>query len=386
MSGRRASPDRTSAVLVGVEKYGAGPEWNLPGPVRDVLDVHGWLRSRGVPAERIQTLVSPVDEHVELVEHAEMHAVPATSAAVRGAFNTLHDQAGDLLFVFWAGHGVIHEQQHRLFMADATTSDKRNVSLETLTRSLASGYFPGFPSQIVIVDACANYQSWAFSFPSEELPRGEPLPHEQFLFFAAQPGQVAKNLGEERRGLFSRELLAQLGRYGGTSWPPDMRELAERVQAEFAALRASGQSSQTPIWEWSRDWEGNTIALGASTVQRGGRLPPREPWELTFQQLAALTEALLACGILARPEGRDDLLAQVRLEIRAAASRRSDARSDVMNIVRTASSYAGGLEELLAVVRFIEGPSAGRKSVDDVVARHFPALRTASEDSSGVPS
>lgn len=380
MTDRTAAPARTHAVLVGIEKYEAGGEWNrLSGPVRDVLAFHEWLRSRNVPADQITTLVSPLDENVALVEQSKVKTSPATSGEVRRAFNALQDKRGDLLLLFWAGHGVVHEDQHRLFVADATTKDKRNLDLEALQKSLRSSYFPGFPLQILIVDACANYQSFGFTFPSEELPCGSPLDHEQFVFFAARPGQVAKNLGEEKRGLFSREFLKQ-ARLADAGWPPDMRAVAERVQDEFARLRASGDAAQTPVYQWSRDWNGNSVKLGGSPAGPSHR-PAGESSELSFEQLAGLTNALAACSKMALPDGRNDVLAQIRSDVAGAVPRRADTRSDVMNIVRTSANYPGGLEELLRHVRYYEAGSASWRVVEKLIETRLPNLKMPSEES-----
>ena len=388
MSERIADPARTHAVLVGIEKYDAGGEWNkLSGPVPDVLAFHEWLRSRNVPTGQIQTLVSPQDENVALLDQAKVERTPATSTNVRKAFSALHGMHGDLLFVFWAGHGVVHEKQHRLFLADATTNDKRNLDLDGLLESLGSSYFSGFPRQIFIVDACANYQSFAFTYPSEELPCGDPLPHEQFVFFAAQRGQVAKNLGGENRGLFSREILKQIRNLPDSIWPPDMRSLAEKVQGEFAALRASGNLDQTPTYQWNRDWDGNEIELKTPPPSsEGERRPPIETWELTFNQKSGLTDVLMNCSSMSRSESRNDVLSQIRSDVRGAVRHRPDTKSDVMNIILAASQYHGGLEELLSIIHYYEGQSLSWNKVERVVANLLPNLRTPSTESPGASS
>jgi hypothetical protein len=381
MTTRTADPARTHAVLVGIEKYEAGGDWNrLSGPVRDVLAFHEWLLSRNVPADQIMTLVSPLDKNIPLVEQSKITTSPATSTEVLRALNTLQPKRGDLLFIFWAGHGVVHEDEHRLFLADATTNHKRNLDLETLQKSLRSSYFPGFPLQIIIVDACANHQSFAFTFPSESVPCGNPLGHEQFVFFAARPGQVAKNLGEEKRGLFSQEFLRKVQELPDERWPPDMRSVAESVQATFAALRATSNLAQTPIYQWSRDWDGNAVKLGGfPTADQPGR-PQRETWELTFSQLGGLTNALSGCTKMTLPDGRNDVLAQIRSDIAGSVPRRSDTKSDVMNIIRTATNYPGGLEELLWHVRYYEGRSTPWRGVEKYIATRIPNLKIPSEE------
>ena len=375
MTERAAEPARTHAMLVGIEKYDAGGEWNrLSGPVRDVLAFHAWLRSRNVPADQIITLVSPRDENVALVEHSKIKVGAATSGGVLQALNALQPKRGDLLFLFWAGHGLVHEEEHRLFLADATTNHKRNLDLDALGRSLRSSYFPGFPLQILIVDACANYQRYPFTFPSEPVPCGNPLAHEQFVFFAARPGQVAKELHEEKRGLFTREFLSKVQEGEDFPWPPDMRSVAESVQARFAALRTASNLDQTPIYEWSRDWDGNSIKLGTSAADEPSRRQQHESRLITFNQLAGLTKALAGCAKMALPEGRNDVLAQIRSSIAVSVPRRADTKSDVMNIVRTATNYPGGLEELLWHVRFYESGTASWDAVEKFIATQLPQV------------
>ena len=208
MTVRPADPARTHAVLIGIESYAAGSDWDLDGPARDVLAMHDWLRGHKVPLAQIYTVASPLPRNAALFGEAGLASLPATSGSIRRVLNAVREQTGDLLVLFWAGHGAINQKEHRLFVADATTADKRNWHWEGLRDSLGSTYFAGLPRQIVIVDACADYRNdFQFTAPAESLPVGEPLPHEQFVFFATQPGQTAKNLGIERRGLFSEELL-----------------------------------------------------------------------------------------------------------------------------------------------------------------------------------
>lgn len=385
MSHRTARASSTHAILVGIERYAAGADWDLSGPARDVVGFHEWLVSRGVPHDQIQTLISPMEENSALSKDPKINVAPGTSEAVRDAFNAVHAKSGELLFVFWAGHGVVSEKQRRLFFADATKHDKRNIDFDALLESLKSSYFAGFPFQIIVVDTCANYQSFPFTFPGEELPQGNALPHEQFMFFAARHGEVARNLGRENRGLFSRELLKQLIRRQDSTWPPDMRTVAEAVQGEFASFRAAGLADQTPVYVWNRDWDGNAIELKSPPSSAEERPAPKAPWELTFPQLASLTDALISCTSMSVSAGRNDVLAQLRLEIRGAVPRRSDTKSDVINILRTASSYPGGLEEVLTIVHYLEGASAGWLMVRKVVADRFPEIPMQSMESAGAP-
>ena len=56
-------PTDTLAVIVGVEQYAAGKPWGLDGPALDACRFAAWLTGRGVPADRITLLVSPLPEN-----------------------------------------------------------------------------------------------------------------------------------------------------------------------------------------------------------------------------------------------------------------------------------------------------------------------------------
>ena len=158
MSERSADPTRTFALVVGIEKYDAGSNWNLDGPVTDALEFYQWLLARNVSRENIHLLLSPLDENIARIQESNLGASPATSSAIRYGLNALHETKGDLLMLFWAGHGIVSgEKQRRLFYADATGDDKRNLDLDSLLKSFGSSYFGGFPRQILFIDACANY-------------------------------------------------------------------------------------------------------------------------------------------------------------------------------------------------------------------------------------
>lgn len=41
----KATPENTYALVVGIEKYDAGPDWDLDGPTRDASRFCAWLLS-----------------------------------------------------------------------------------------------------------------------------------------------------------------------------------------------------------------------------------------------------------------------------------------------------------------------------------------------------
>src|SRR5450432_361701 len=58
---RAADPATTYAIVVGIEKYAGGKDWNLNGPASDACRMALWLRKNGVPADRIAFHLSPLD-------------------------------------------------------------------------------------------------------------------------------------------------------------------------------------------------------------------------------------------------------------------------------------------------------------------------------------
>lgn len=281
MSPRGATPARTHALLIGIESYEAGRAWELDGPAGDVMDVYDWLVSRDVPPNQIDVLASPLASSQTRLAEANISYKPAVSSMVRRKLDELQKKEGDLLFLFWAGHGAYNDREHRLFFADATTANKRNLEWDRLRESLLSTYFRGFPCQIVIVDACADFRNdFSFSAPGEAIPAGQTIEREQFVLFATLIGQAAANLDREQRGLFTKHLLKafQSDKYKG-AWPPNMPEIAASVREELEKLQGAG-GGQVPRFE-SHDWQGNTdvftpdrvsAALDATPIAERDRL------------------------------------------------------------------------------------------------------------------
>ncbi|HUK70948.1 MAG TPA: hypothetical protein VLW50_19675, partial [Streptosporangiaceae bacterium] len=119
-------PRDTIAVVVGIEEYQVGRAWRLDGPALDACRFARFLTSRGVPANRITLLISPLSENVDAVkEQSQGYSVRAADhATVREVFTQyLPSKTSRLLVLYWGGHGVIEQEERRLFYADATRLD-----------------------------------------------------------------------------------------------------------------------------------------------------------------------------------------------------------------------------------------------------------------------
>jgi hypothetical protein len=267
-------PKKTTTIVVGVENYDAGQSWNLNGPAHDACQFASWLYDRQVPPENITLFISPLAENRELALPNGLSFQAATEQNVTGWIEKeLAQSTPDLLCFYWGGHGVITTAgERRLFYADATVANKKNLDLNALLAFLRTNHFHAraLSRQIVLVDTCANYvenMGTAKELPHRSFPNGKPLENrEQYVLMAAKPGELAKNLGAEKTGLFTKELMLQLTIQSKNEWPPNMEMVSMQLNQRFEALREAGESEQTPTYYYYRDWHSNEGTLGEVPV------------------------------------------------------------------------------------------------------------------------
>ena len=264
MNAFQADPAKTYAVVVGIESYSI-PDANLDGPVRDACRFVRWLRAREVPAENIQLFASALERNIAELEKLDVSQEPAKREPIRIWFTEeLPKRSGDLLFLFWGGHGLLTAGRRRLIYADATLIDTLNLDLDSLLYSLHCDLFAGLPRQVSFIDACANHVETLRAsevFPCERYETG----CEQFVLFGAKPGELSKNDNILRSGVFSSAVLDDLERQPAQPFPPDIPALADRLTARFLELQEAGQADQTPAF-WSLNWGG--------TKRQDGQIPP----------------------------------------------------------------------------------------------------------------
>ena len=294
-SGETVSPERTYALVVGVEHYKAGQAWGLDGPASDAARFTSWLLSRGVQADQILVFLSP-DEGLPpgVPLPAGITASPARRDAVTTAITrTLPEWRGDLLWLFWAGHGVLTRHDHlRLFFADASIDDKRNLDLNSLLAALRSDPYAGLPRQIGIVDACQTYADrlhFATTLPDGTLPSASRCPAANSFSVRGQSRAGRGQPWRPQGWLFSQAVMEELTGASGDDWPPDMDLVAARLDRRFSELRATGHPGQTPTsflasWGGREGTRRNRVPADRSagcregaTAQRGGAARGGEP-------------------------------------------------------------------------------------------------------------
>ncbi|GHJ37776.1 caspase family protein [Streptomyces sp. TS71-3] len=355
-----ARPDRTYAVVVGVERYAAGPPWDLPGPGADARRFTAWLRGRGVPAANISLLLAPLPAAGG--PELDVTAGPAGREAVQEVLTRrLPALEGDLLWVFWGGHGVTDPQGHRrLFYADASTDDRRNLDLDAWLTAATTDLLPGFQRQIWLVDSCQTFVEdlgFARSLPGELPPGGDRLPgREQFVLLASGPGQRAVNDPARQTGAFSRAALAALAAADGEDWPPRMSAVAETVIRKFR------EGAQRPTSLWYRSWASDVRHLAFPAARRREEPVP----DAGLSELIAL---LAGWPSMTDRDQRQLVLGMLPADLSGAIPRLGAARPDIISIVRTCRRYPGGLAALVEAVAMVEPGSLEQRELKDWAAR-----------------
>jgi len=254
-----AKPERTFGLIVGIEKYHEST-WNVTGggPADDALKFAHWLHRRSVPKENIRLCLSALEENHQLVGECGLTVELATEQNISDIVtNFLSPQSGDLLYIFWAGHGLItSERERRLFFADANRQNWQNLDLNSLLVLLGSDKFK-IRNHICIIDACANYVLESKGRPTnlggKAFLSGQPhKDSQQFVLLATREGEQAKVNAENKTGYFSQAVREAFAEANG-NFPPDMREVTEAVKQRFISL----DKKQLPTYFYSRIWDGD---------------------------------------------------------------------------------------------------------------------------------
>ncbi|HEY9830595.1 MAG TPA: NB-ARC domain-containing protein [Stenomitos sp.] len=252
-----AQKERTYGLVIGIESYQEN-SWNVKGggPAHDAIQFAQWLLDCGVPKENIRLCLSSLEN----VEHPELARAEATEQQISALITDwLSDKKGDLLYLFWAGHGLItSERNRRLLCADATKRNWQNLDLDSLLVYLSSEAFL-IKHHICIIDACANYILESKGRPTnlggKTFPSGQPRKEsQQFVLLATREGEQAKVSAEGQTGYFSQAVREALTEEFNGRWPPDMEAISQNVKQRFSAL----DKKQLPTYFYRRSWDGDT--------------------------------------------------------------------------------------------------------------------------------
>ncbi|MDX3596021.1 caspase family protein [Streptomyces sp. ID03-2B] len=349
LSAPTVDPARVVALVVGVEAYAAGPGWTLPGPVRDALRFRDWLRSTGVPDANILLHLAPA----QCPDTVTGHRGADHETLRRALVHELPARQGDVLWIWWGGHGVLDRDEHlRLYCADATEADRRNIDLESARRRLSSDVLPGFERQNWVVDACQTFEERhrpAVTIPDGSLPAGQRLRiHRQSVLLAADRGQRAANDPVRGQGVFSDILLRELATLPGGP-APDPEALFAAVRGRFDRLRAEGGHTQLPTLQLHRP--GHAEHLPAPPAPRNGEAPGRDR---AGGGLVRVVEALLAYPLMSDRDERQTMVAELDPVLVARMPRHAVPRTDILGILRTLRRRPEGPWDLYRAVTLLD--------------------------------
>lgn len=243
------NPQDTYALVVGIEKYNPGSYCdNLDGPASNALEFAEWLLLKGVPKENICLFISERDVNQAKVDALNIPKQKATRENIYQAITKTipsYGNNGELLYIYWSGHGASNGVGDRRFFYDNGTE---NLNLNNLLKALKTDVYDLFEQQVLIFDACATYYSKksSKSLSNEEYPDGEPNKDcQQVILLATKEGKVAKNIEAEQTGLFSQVLLEELNKENKLVIPSGVQAVMDRVKREFGDKYADEPSPIT---------------------------------------------------------------------------------------------------------------------------------------------
>ncbi|MFD3803889.1 hypothetical protein ACFWTC_09705 [Streptomyces sp. NPDC058619] len=263
-------PRRTFALVAGVERYEISHRWNLRGPARDALRFARWLTGPAqVPAGNVRLLLSPLDDP-DTLDWSDSPAMAALRAAHRPAtednartalLDELPQCDGDLLWIFWAGHGYLGPR-HELILpcADARPGQIRHLNLDSALRWWHTDMVKHrrFPLQAALVDSCRvdAPRDTRWNFGTTDYGGGSSVPgRRQFRLYASREGEAAQNDAERGAGRFTDALLGELGQRSVQEGVTGLAGAARSIHRTFQDLRERGEGWQLPQFIVDRDWE-----------------------------------------------------------------------------------------------------------------------------------
>jgi hypothetical protein len=355
-------PARVLVMSIGIERYGYGSPMDLPGAAAEAMRFARWAAACGVPPERILLGCSWLDADDDRSHAAGFRLIETSQQAVENAVVEVSQQTGDLLLVFWCGHGLVSDDRRVLFTSDARIEHLRALDVDRLLRYLRSNRLIGFDRQVLLIDACANFvEDVGFdsnAVTSGTLPVGDPRERSQFVLFAAAQGQAAHFDRLQRHGTFSDTVLTWLEQQG-PDLQPDLDGLARHVEDVLESLRGARVTRQRPVWLWYRSLAGHEAILryGGMPVSGAAQAALRRAG-MTVAQLHRIARAVAETPTLATLASRQQLLnaldgtaadAQGEETALIEALSKHLAKGDAVRIFDVLRDWAATDEERLAV-------------------------------------
>ncbi|MFD7457585.1 MULTISPECIES: caspase family protein [unclassified Streptomyces] len=241
------TPERTYALLVGIEQYDTGLR-PLPGAAADALGHAEWLIDNDVPPDHIRLCVSPLDTNRDHVRRAAdrlgiVHHRAATERDIREVL-AQHLPAvpqADLLWLTWSGHGLLPPDQkgELLPFADGLMAMSTDSLRDYLLHNQA---YDHIARKVLLYDACRVTDPRPHTYGWVTFPGTAHKPRrrtELLSLHATQSGSAAYS-HPDGGGLFTRAFLAKLNAAPG--WPPDPAAIAHSLRDELQGQRLTADT------------------------------------------------------------------------------------------------------------------------------------------------
>jgi hypothetical protein len=244
-------PAQVRVLAVGLERYAYGDALDLPGAATEAVRFARWAIGHGVPPNNVVLACSWQGDQAPADPIPGARTAATTRDGLEEALQQLVGVGGELLLVYWCGHGLVNEERDRVLLtANAKAENQSNISVTEILALLASDKGNGFARQILLIDACANFATDLRiddRLPRLTLAKGKPREVDQFALFAAEQGQVAEFNKQTRRGAFTEAALGWLDDNPAQGLDIDLTALRQHVANVFAARSESGAFRQVPV-------------------------------------------------------------------------------------------------------------------------------------------
>ena len=238
-------PRRTHVVCIGIDTYEDPRLPTMPGLTASATRFAAWAVSRGVAPESVWVAGS-WDDPATTALPAGVVTFGTKHRDLQDLFSELSDKSGDMLIVYWAGHGVLNSERGRvLFVSDSNDKVERSFGVENLQDFLASEAVRGFDLDVLFVDACANFAHEVdvrHALTGAALTKGDNRAVEQWTLYSAGQGEYATADSVRQTTAFSGALLQWLEDEG--TIPIDFAEAVARVDLALEELRDADVTRQ----------------------------------------------------------------------------------------------------------------------------------------------
>ena len=332
-------PDRTCALVTGIESYGLGKDWDLPGARIGAELFVKWLEREGVDPKRIYFQLNAKADDIRVALHKLKQ----------------EQQDCDCLVLYWAGHGFETEYDDRsVFLADATEIAPKAIKIDEII-SYFRNETAQFTTQLGIIDTCATGRRSAQAiFEPIQMTRQIPQSPGDCRFVLAAPSGLETDYPDDgKASVFSRRLLELLDKGGMTT-----EGLIDDLKADYPIFV---RDSRARYWSGSQA-RSDTWALEREVFRIGTSLHLDDAkWRAEARRLDATLDLPNAefRALVEKISGWERKLAGkicAALLLRGAAAGKLDVRDAIRNCPLLASSYEDAAK-IVENLRAFENPS-----------------------------